>query len=145
MSILVQIKTDQINARKAKLVLQSKYLTTLLSEAQRPGLDDGKRQSTDNEVVSVCKKFIKAIDETLKIVDLSSDKLEELLTEKALIVKYLPIQISDTEMCVIINDIIDGGITKMGLIMQQIKKQHNGQYNGGVVSGLVKKALLGNN
>lgn len=142
MSLLKQIKKDQITARKEKDKLRATVLTTLYSEAANVGLNDGKRDSTDSEVLAVVKKFLKGINETIDAYD---GVATELLMERKIIENYLPKQLTEDELSGIVASIvetIEGATMKdMGKIMGQIKAQYDGQYDGGIASSLVKKAL----
>ena len=73
MTILESVKKAQLQARKEKRAVDASTLTTLIGEAEMIGKNDGNRASTDAEVVTVIKKFVKNIDETLTI--LSKDGL----------------------------------------------------------------------
>ena len=63
--LLETINQDRNEARKMKYTATATLLTTLYSEAQMVGKNDGNRETTDAEVVAVIKKFVKNIDETL--------------------------------------------------------------------------------
>ncbi len=135
MSILQKIKNDQLASRKAKDKALTSILTTLLGEASRPGLDDGKRASTDAEVVSVCKKFIKNLEASLSVKE--SEILE---VEKRVVESYLPKQLTNEEMTDIANDFIDENDEdcNMGMVMGFFKVNYAGLYNAGELAKIAK-------
>ena len=144
MSLLQKIRDDQLVARKARDTDTAASLTTLLSEAARVGLDDGKRESTDAEVVAVAKKFIKNIDETLKAVN--DEGRADIEAERALYSEYLPSQMDDVQLTVAIMSIVDAmdgekSMKMMGPVMKVLKELHDGEYDGKTASGLVKQVL----
>jgi len=61
MTLMEQIKTAQVTARKTG-AQEASLLTTLLGEAAMVG-KNANRETTDQEVVAVVKKFVKNIDE----------------------------------------------------------------------------------
>jgi len=137
MSLLQRIKTDQLSARKARDKFKTSILTTLLSEASRPGLDDGKRESIDSEVVGVVKKFIKGMKESLDI-----NYTDAIHHELCIVSEYLPVQLTTEEL----TDVC-GGLFKvnpdinMGQAMGWFKKRFDGKYDGKQLSEVVRKFI----
>lgn len=140
MSLLSTIRRDQVSARKSREALATALLTTLLSEASMIGLNDGKRESTDIEVISVIKKFIKGIDETLTI-----RPSDDLYQERAILERYLPSQLSEDELKNIVTAIVErlGGPSMkiMGPTMKLLREHYEGQYDGKLASEVVKRVL----
>lgn len=149
MSLLEEIKKDQRELRldyirkgKNGVVGVSDQhmiasLTTLISEASRPGLDDGKRESTDAEVISVIKKTISGIKERL---DIQYDEM--LHTEMCYLSAYLPDVLSDDDLEMVINDFIDETLdVNIGKVMRFLKETYPGQYDGKRASELTRNLL----
>ncbi len=136
MSLLDTIKQEQLVARKAGDKARASLLTTLVGEASRPGLDDGKRDSTDAEVTAVVKKFIKNIDECLSKVP--EDKATVFKEEKAILEEFLPQQITGMALQVTIVGIIKtlGNYDKSS-IMRELKTHFAGRYDGKEAAQLV--------
>lgn len=97
-NLIDQIKSDSVSARLEKRP-SAVFLTTLLSECSKPGFDDGKRQSSNEEVVAILKKFKSNIQETLNLIkpeDVSNKiKLE---SELEIVEYYLPQMASENQM-----------------------------------------------
>ncbi len=134
MSLLQKIKDDRFNARKNKKAQKARFLTTLLAESERPGLDDGKRESTDAEVLAVIKKFVKGLKETLA---LQYD--ETLHAELSTCMEYMPTQLDDDQLRTIIGEYIAGGVSKLGIIMKMLKTDYSGQFDGRRASAIAKE------
>ena len=98
-----QIKINQLEARKAKDSIKSTLLTTLLGEIET--LKFKQKEQTvlvpDEIVYQVIKKFIKNIEESLKLRENSN-----LATEKEILVKYLPVEISHSELSSLIESFV---------------------------------------
>lgn len=98
-----QIKINQLEARKAKDSIKSTLLTTLLGEIET--LKFKQKEQTvlvpDEIVYQVIKKFIKNIEESLKLRENSN-----LAIEKEILVKYLPVEISHSELSNLIESFV---------------------------------------
>lgn len=142
MTLLEQIKADQLQARIAADKAKASILTTLIGEAEMVGKNDGNRDTTDQEVIATIKKFIKNIDETIAV----AGSTETLVAEKDALQVYLPRQLTEPELRVTIGNIIVtqglSGPKAMGQLMGELKKNHAGSYDGALASRLVKELLV---
>lgn len=141
MSLLQQIKNDQLAARKAKESVRASLLTTLLGEATAVGKNDGNRETIDAETVAVIKKFLKNISETLA----HRENDQTLIEERDILKAYLPKQLSSEELIDAIQLIIDEhdleGPRSMGVVMKELKAKYDGQFEGRVASETAKDML----
>lgn len=152
MSLLAQIKKDQLQARKDRDSVKAALLTTLIGEASMPGKNDGNRESTDEEVVATVKKFVKNTNELLKALHgeggLAPTNVAASATasmELAILESYLPKQLTEAELTHIIaslkNEFTIADAKGMGKIMGALKERFGGTYDGALASKLVKAAL----
>lgn len=141
MSLLNQIKSDQVEARKARNAPLASLLTTLLGEAQIIGKNAG-RETTDDEVVEKVKAFIKNINFSLEKVP-EGDARNQLVFEKNILERYLPEQITEERMFEIIKATreLKGSKIEMKEIMNLFKNRFPGQYDGKVLSNVAKDYL----
>lgn len=146
MSLLIQIKSDQLAARKNREALKASLLTTLLGEAQVIGKNDGNRESTDAEVTAVVKKFIKNLGDVLSATEQQSSAHQKALMEKSILEAYLPTQLTGDALLCIIQDIIseigNNSKSSMGTIMAKLKSEFDGRYDGKEASNMVKGILI---
>lgn len=148
MTMLQDIKQEQILARKVQDTITANILTTLIGEAEMIGKNDGNRETSDVEVIALIKKFVKNIDETVKHLEQNEDPRASIAqAEKIVLAKYLPIQLSDVELRNMIEELaVFGGLTSpkdMGKLMSLLKEKADGQYDGKVASMLAKSVLAG--
>lgn len=149
MSLLEKIKADSLTARKERNSKKSALLTTLYSEANIIGINDGHRDTTDAEVVQVVKKFIKGIDETLnapgRSITLEAEGHKfDIYAEKGWLQAYLPTQMGEDELRKIIKNMaIDNPDISMGTVMSGLKQAYAGQYDGQLASKIAKELLNG--
>lgn len=146
MTLLTQIKQDQLQARKDKDQVKVGILTTLVSEAAMIGKNDGNRESTDAEVIATIKKFIKNTDETISLLEKEhGDLVAKPLREREILMSYLPHQLTDEELLISIDEIITelqiDSLKGMGLVMKTLKERYEGQFDGKTASALVKERL----
>jgi len=65
--LINKIKSDALEARKARKTNTATLLTTLYFEASMVGKNLENRESTDQEVLQVIEKFIKGANEVKNI------------------------------------------------------------------------------
>jgi hypothetical protein len=118
------IKSDLLLARKMGISTEKNLLTTLVGDAERIGKDKGNRLPTDDEVLAVVKKFLKGIEENIKLKDLP------IFHEEAAILKrYMPKMLSDESLKQIILDFSKVEPNK-GKIMGLLAKSYKNMYDG---------------
>jgi uncharacterized protein len=142
MTLLAQITADTVEARKARAAT-SGVLITLIGEVEtRTKTFTPARPLKDDEVVAIVAKFIKNIDETLRVLDAERDAaaIAKLNAERAVLERYLPSQIDEAQIEAFARERIAAG-DAMGQVMNSLKTAYAGQYDGKIASGIVKKLL----
>lgn len=134
MSLLEQIKSAALTARKARNSEVALSLTTLVGEIET-AIKNGVA-ATDENVTPIIKKFVKNINDTINRV--SGEALVKLQAEKALYEQFLPKQLSNDELLSVIKVIISEGATNVGMVMKQLKAKYAGLYDGSAASALLK-------
>jgi uncharacterized protein YqeY len=131
MTLIQKVREQQVAARVARIQSAS-VLTTLLGEAQMVGKNNGNREPTDEEVVAVVQKFLKNIDETLRVA--SDVQVRETLQQEAAVLKaFLPRQMDKNELTELAKT-----CATMPAFMQLLKKEHAGQYDGKTASEIAR-------
>ena len=145
--LLHPIRDASIADRKARDTESAALLTTLLAEAARKGLDDGKRESTDAEVLKVLKRFIDGANEMSEKLP-AGPRREHALREKAVLEALMPTQprqITGDELGLVIDSIIstltDKSPKSMGLVMGALKTKLPGAHDGTEASAMAKVKL----
>lgn len=151
MSMMEEIKSAQLAARKERRSVDAALLTTLLGEAANIGKNNGNRETNDTEVTATIKKFIKNLDELIDIVKSSPSPdptaLEKALQEKAVLDQFLPQQLTATEIDEVAKNYVAaitlnlGTKPTMGQVMSEVKLHHEGSYDGKLMSAAVRNAL----
>ena len=141
MSLLEQIKKDQLEARKNKEALKATLLTTLFSEAAMKG-KNANRETTDEETVQVIQKFLKGVNETIGYLEKGGDNAEALATvhaEKTILEAYLPKMASSNEIRAEVAVLKSAGAANIGAIMKGLKDKFGSALDGKLASQLAKE------
>ncbi len=134
MSLINQIKEKQLEARKAKDTIPTELYTTLLGEAVAIGKNKGNRETTDEEVVALIKKFLNNINISFEYA--SEVGRNKLARERELLAEFMPTELDIDRLRNIILGMIVSGNNK-GQIMKYLKENFNGQYDGKVASTII--------
>lgn len=144
-TLLQRIKQQQLEARKTHRNSEASILTTLIGEAEMVGKNDGNRETTDGEVVAVVKKFIKNIDEVLKLVNKGSNAFIICNIERTVLTSLLPHQLEDHQLEDVIVELIKElqlvSLKDMGKAMKALKERYEGRYDGQKASTYLKEHL----
>ena len=102
---------------------------------------------TDNEALEILTKMIKQRKDSISQFE-TANRMELAKKEKdeiEIIQNYLPEQLSEEELSVLINEVIKEinaeSIKDMGKVMGILKPKITGKADAGIASGLVKKLL----
>lgn len=136
-ALVQKIKNDLDNARKEQNKYDTIKLSVLYSEAVSIGKNNGNRESTDSEVSNIIEKFVKNLRSN---IELAPSKANEFQKEIDLYSKYLPKQLTESE----IQDILlqyknENTDFQIGNIMKFFMQNFKGQYDSKLLSGLVNK------
>lgn len=143
MTLLNEIKKNQLSARKAKASTDVSLLTTLIGDVEAVGKNAG-REVTDTDVVAVVKKFIKGAEETIAVATKHNDdqRLGTAVYELAILRGYLPQQLAEDQLTAIVGHYLaDAPGAKLGDVLKRLKTEYAGQYDGALATTVVKKLL----
>lgn len=141
MSLIDKIRADQLQARKNRESEKSLILTTLIGEAGMIGKNAGNRESTDEEVTGVIRKFLKGNSENKRIATDCKDSvwLSVLEAERELLESYLPKQLTADE----IREKLQGIELSKPVMMKHLKDNYAGLYDGRTASQIVDDLIKG--
>jgi len=143
MSLIQEIKDQNLAARRSKFTAVSNLLTTLIGEAEMVGKNAG-REVSDAEVLAVIRKFVKNINETISILGDNDLRTTIALAERQTLEVFLPRQLGTDELEQIISSIkveLAAGPKDMGRVLALLKSRFDGQYDGKSAS-MIAKVLL---
>lgn len=151
-TLIERLRADTKEALRAKDAQKRTALSTLTAEAEREGLDDGKRDSTDAEVETAIRDAIKNGNKTLAALDTPgvtapAGLREKTVYELALYATYLPTQASEEDVRAAVTAIVaempeaQRIMKNMGAVMGKLNAQFGNDFDKTLASKLVKDAL----
>lgn len=148
MTLLQTLQKDQLLARKNKNEIEASVLTVLYSDAVNIGKNQGNRQTTDDEVIALVKKFVKTAQENLKIYEDSNktEAAQKTKDELEVLKRYLPQAPSESEVNAKIQDLLATNSwakepATVGKVMKELKAQYGSALDGALASKLIKEQL----
>jgi len=145
MGLLDQLNSEYMTARKEKNQVKANLLGTLISEARMIGKNDGNRETTDDEVLTLVKKFLKANEEAVAALEKSGRDSNQEKEEKVILEGYLPQQLTTEELEKAIAEIVSGLAEKspkaMGQVMAELKSAFPNRFDGKAASEISRRLL----
>lgn len=138
MSLYKKIQADQLAARKAKHKYTASLLTTLIGElmTDATGKTTDAVVISDSTVIAKVKKFISSLEVMhAAYIKKGDGKAAEVELELDILSAYLPKQLTDEELTVIVKG---SGATNVGAVMGFLKKNYAGLYDGRAASTIAK-------
>ena len=149
MSLSVKIMDEIKNAMRAKDTVALAALRAIKSEILLAQTATGSvAEITEADEIKILQKLVKMRKDSYEIFTTQNrpDLAEPEMAQIAVIEKFLPAQLSETEVEAIIAKIIAetgaSGIASMGKVMGLASAQIGGQAEGKTISSIVKKLLV---
>ena len=149
MSLSVKIMDELKTAMRAKDTVALEALRAIKSEILLAQTATGSvTEITEADEVKILQKLVKMRKDSYEIFSKQNrpDLAEPELAQIAVIEKFLPAQLSESEVETIIAKIISetgaAGIASMGKVMGLASAQIGGQAEGKTISSIVKKLLV---
>ena len=149
MSLSTQIMDEMKNAMRAKDTIALEALRAIKSELLLAQTSSGsKEEITEADEIKILQKLVKMRKDSASIFTSQNrpDLAEPELAQIAIIEKFLPAQLSEAEVEVVIAKIIvetgASGIASMGKVMGLATAKLGGTAEGKTISTIVKKLLV---
>lgn len=147
MSLITKIKTDLVEARKARTDKDRiALLTTLSSEIAIVGKNDGNRDTRDDEALAVIRKFVKNAEQTVTNLEAAGRDTATVQNELAILKSYLPTAPSADEIEAATREIMataDAGKpgALRGIVMKELKARFGDRFDGAAAAPVVGRIL----
>jgi hypothetical protein len=142
MALKEQLRDDLNAARRARDRERTLILTTTLSEVRNREIELG-RDASDEDVREVVQRAVKRRREAAE--QMRAGDREDLAAkedaEAALLVQYLPAQLSEDEVRGHVREAIAAGADNMGAVMGRIMPRIKGVFDGREANRIVKEEL----
>jgi uncharacterized protein YqeY len=148
MSLLDQLTDDYKQAMKNKEEIKKLTLNFVLAQAKNKKIEL-QHDLTDDEIIALLKKEIKAINEALVFLEKAGNKAETIVEEnekKAVLNAYLPATLSLEQTEDLISSLIEKLTitdlkTQRGLLMKELMANHKSEIDGAVVNEIINKRI----
>lgn len=146
MSVLDQLNQDMKTAMKAKDRESLTTIRMIKSTIQNEEIAKGRDLTADEELTILAREKKQRLEslEEFKKAD-RADLVEKLEIELKIVDQYLPEQLSDDEVRVIVQETIDevgaDSMKDMGTVMSAVMPKVQGRADGGQINGLVRELL----
>lgn len=135
-----QVTTAMKDGNKETALTLRSLIATLHNEKIKKGSD-----LTDDDVIKSLKTELKKRDEALEAYRNAGreESAANEAREKELILSFLPQQLSEEEITVIIDDVLASANDpkNFGLLMKEVMSKAQGKADGGIVSRLLKEKI----
>ena len=152
MALKEKLQSDLTAAMRARDELRSGTIRMVLTAIKNEEVSGKEaRELSDSEIITVLSREAKKRREAAEAYEQAGakDRASNEKAEGLIIAEYLPAQLSEAEIKVLIAAAIAEtgavGPQQMGLVMKSIQPKIAGRADGGLVSSLVKAALSGGN
>ena len=149
MSLSIRIMDEMKNAMRAKDTIALEALRAIKSEILLAQTSSGaKEEITEADEIKILQKLVKMRKDSASIFTTQNrlDLAEPELAQIAVIEKFLPAQLSDSDVETIVSKIIAetgaSGIASMGKVMGLASSEIGGAAEGKTISMIVKKLLV---
>lgn len=137
-----RLRADLNAARRQRDKLRTVVLSTTISEVRNREIEMG-RDATDDDVVEVLSRAIKQRREAAEqIRDAGrSEMADREESEAALLMSYMPAQLSEDEVRAHVRDAIAAGATSVGTVMAAVMPKVKGRFEGRETNRIVREEL----
>lgn len=137
-----RLRSDLNTARRERDRLRTLVLSTTLSEVKNRQIELG-REPTDEDVTEVVGRAIKKRREAAEQIRAvgRTDMAEKEEQEAALLMAYMPAQLSEEEVRRMVKDAIAGGASNVGAVMGAIMPRLKGRFDGKETNRIVREEL----
>lgn len=138
--LIDQIKTDRLAALKSRDELKKNLLGTLIAAATKDS-----KVPDDAAVAKALRSFLKALEETIGLLEGKGLDAAQQRAETAILQGYLPQPLSEAALRSSIDEIVAGlperSPKAIGQVMAALKERHGEALDSRAASALVRAAL----
>lgn len=113
MTLKERINSEFVTAFKEKNTLKKSLLSVVKGEIQTSEKNLNVQDMNDEDVLKILNKFAKSIRENIDLGD------ESAKSELEIIQSYLPKEMTESEIQIKVNEIVQSGVTNIGQIMKE--------------------------
>lgn len=145
--LLDQIKSDVKESLKKGDKMRVETLRFLLAAVKNSAISkygsQGESKVTDEDVLEIVKRQVKTHKESIEAFQKGGrdNLVAQEQAQLAILVEFLPKQLSDEELAAILAPVAASGEANFGLLMKQAVAAVKGQADGSRISAMIKQML----
>lgn len=147
MNLKEKIQKDMIDAMKSKQKFRLDIIRLLIAEIKNEEIKN-LRELSDEEITAIVQRLKKQMNESYegyKLQGTNHDKMEEVTFKISVLEEYLPTQLSEEDVILIIKEVMIEndieGKKDMGKLMKLLMPRLKGAVDGKLVNKLVGELL----
>lgn len=142
--LLAQLEADYLAAMKNREEVKKLALNYLLAQAKQKRIDT-QAELTDEKIITLLKKEIKSLNESINFLEQAGNKAEEIKIEqekKQLLQSYLPATLNRSQTQALIENLIqelklNDLKTQRGRLMKELMAKHKQEIDTSLVNELL--------
>lgn len=142
--LLAQLEADYLAAMKNREEVKKLALNYLLAQAKQKRIDT-QAELTDEKIITLLKKEIKSLNESINFLQQAGNKAEEIKIEqekKQLLQSYLPATLNRSQTQALIENLIqelqlNDLKTQRGRLMKELMAKHKQEIDTSLVNELL--------
>lgn len=142
--LLAQLEADYLAAMKNREEVKKLTLNYLLAQAKQKRIDT-QAELTDEEIITLLKKEIKSLNESINFLEQAGNKAKEIKIEqekKQLLQSYLPATLNRSQTQALIENLIqelqlNDLKTQRGRLMKELMAKHKQEIDTSLVNELL--------
>jgi hypothetical protein len=141
-----QLTEDLTRAMKAREMPRVYVLRGLLTAVKNMKVEKRSATLAESDLVQLVRREIRQRDEAADFASRAGrlDVVEQNRAEKAILAGYVPAQLTEEELEVIIRAMVAKGAPQsLGAVMAALREQHAGRFDGKTASDLARRILGG--
>ncbi|MCX8008905.1 MAG: GatB/YqeY domain-containing protein [Patescibacteria group bacterium] len=145
--LLATIKHNITEALKTRDTVRVNTLRFLLSAIRNAGIAKygakGEEQMTDHDILDVIRKQVKTRNESIEAFSKAgrTDLVQKEQQERDILLKFLPEELSDEALRIILEPIVKSREKNFGLLMKQAMAAVQGKADGSRVAAMLRSLL----
>ncbi len=146
MATEAKLRADLQAAMRVRDMPTVYVLRGILAVVANQRIDKGVAELGEADILALTQREAKQREEAEQYARNArrEDLVAQNVAERAILARYLPAQLEDGELAVLVRGWLDEGLRAMGPIMARLKERHAGQYDGKRASEIVRTILAAN-
>lgn len=139
-----RIQADRIASMKSGNSERKVVLDYILGELQKADKSASAKGTDDERATAIIKAYVKSLKDFIAQHGQGRpDEAAKYEKEIAILMDYLPRQLTDSEIRAEVKALVEAGVSSKGLIMAELKKRHGAALDGRLAAEIAGEMAAG--